>query len=101
MTEAQEEKKILSDGERLTLMLEHEGWAIARSLLSERILELQMIGDIVSLSPEDMAIQVKAKKLAAEILYAFLTQDIEGTAAQHINNNIPPEKKNDYILREQ
>lgn len=94
-----ETKKIISDGEKLKLMTEHEGWGVARSLLSAKILDLQMIGDIVDLDPQAMAIQAKAKRLAAEILYNFLKQDIEGTVEQLNNNNPLPPKKEDYIVR--
>jgi len=95
-----ETQKIATSSEKLKLMLEHDGWGVARSLLSEKILDLQMIGDVVDLTPEAMAVQVKAKKLAAEILFSWLTNDIEGTVAQHINNNIPTKPKQSYLVNE-
>lgn len=95
-----EEKKITTDGERLRLMTEHEGWAVARSLLSEKILELQMIGDLVGLPPERMALMLEAKNLAKTFLFDFLNE-IEGNVEQHINNNQKKEPKESYIFKEE
>lgn len=81
-------------------MTETSGWDIARSLLSEKILELQMIGDLVDLEPQQMAIELHAKKKAAEILFNFLKHDIEGTVEQFNNNNKLPKPINSYIVRE-
>lgn len=94
-----ETKKVLTDGEKLRLMTEHEGWGIARSLLSSKILELQQIGDLIKLEPVAMAIQAKANQAAAEILFTFLTE-IEGTVEQHLNNNPVSTPIESYILRE-
>lgn len=80
-------------------MTEHEGWSIARSLLANKILELQMIGDLVGLSPERMAIMVEAKNLAKALLFEFLN-DIEGNVEQFVNNSQKKPEKENYIVRE-
>lgn len=80
-------------------MTEHEGWSVARSLLSDKILQLQQIGDLIKLEPVAMAIQAKANQQSAEILYAWLC-DIEGTIEQNQNNNPLPKPLNSYIVRE-
>lgn len=82
-------------------MTETGGWSIARSLLSDKILELQMIGDLVDLDPQSMAIELHAKKKAAEILFNFLKNDIEGTVEQFNSNNNLPKPINSYIVRDQ
>lgn len=78
-----ETKKVISQQEHLKGLIEHTGWAIARKKLVDRILELQMVGDIADSIEESNAlnfmIAVKANKKAAEALFDFL-KSIESEA---------------------
>ncbi len=72
-------------------LIEHEGWDIARTRLTERILTLQNAFNIEDKSPEEMFIELKANKKASLIMFDWL-KDIEGTVEQ-IETNLPKEKE--------
>jgi hypothetical protein len=95
-----ETKEILTEQQKLKLLTEHEGWGIARTILTNKILDLQMIGGIDKSSPENALIDLKAKELAVHILYSFLKDDIEGTVSQFNNNNSLTLNEKTYIIRE-
>lgn len=95
-----ETKKILTDAEKLRLMLEHEGWSVARKMLVEKINHLSLSSSLDKSDKEAMFISMQANDKAAEILFSFLTEDIEGNVRQHINNNILSTKNESYIIRE-
>ena len=79
--------KELSDGEKIKLMMESDGWKLAFENIKEKILDLQNVNNVdVEHGPEAMAIDLKARKLAADYLYEFLQKDIFGRVEQHENN---------------
>ena len=97
----EETKKVLSDGEKLRLMTEHDGWAVARKIMSDKILDLQMIGNVDDSTPEKAIVDLKSRNYAVQILSEFLLKDIEGTVEQHVNNLPKTEKPKGFILREE
>lgn len=78
-------KKVLTEGETLRLLIEGDGWALARGKLVNLILDLQNINNLDASDPQALIVDLKARKTAADILYGWL-RDIEGTAEQHVNN---------------
>lgn len=94
-----EQIKILTKGEQLKLMTQHPGWSYAREMLTEKILELQMIGDLLDFTPTIMARKAEARKEASAILYEFISE-IEGDVEQHTNNNPTTLTPKSYIIRD-
>lgn len=95
-----ETQEIYSEQKTLRSLVGHMGWPIARQKFTERILDLQMVGQIADSLEENNAlkfmIETKANKRAAEVLFDFL-REIEGTASQ-ADETAPIVK--DYIVRE-
>jgi len=78
-------------------LIVHDGWAIARDRLTNKILELQNAFAIDDKTPEEMFFDLRARKIATTILFDWL-KDIEGTVDQTEINL--PNGKASYILRE-
>ncbi len=93
-------QNVMTDGERLRLLCQHEGWDVARKKLIEKITQLQTTIGLKMTDPQQMFIEVQARTLAAEMLFDWFKNDIEGTAEQHINNASLSKKPDGYILRE-
>lgn len=81
----QETNEVLTEGEELLNMTRSRGWGIARGKLTEKILDLQNIHNVDDTSIDNVVVDMKSRKLAVAILFAFL-KDIEGTASQHEAN---------------
>lgn len=96
-----ETKKILTDGEKLKLMTEHDGWAICRQKIADKIMDLQFIANVNDEDATKALIDMKARKYAVNILWDWLKNDIEGTIQQHLTNNNLPKPMRSYILREE
>lgn len=77
-----ETKKVLTNAEHLRLMTEGQGWEIARAKLIDKILDLQNINNIDVASPEAMMVDVKARKMAVDLLFGWLRVDVEGAIVQ-------------------
>lgn len=93
-------EKVMTDGERLRGLIEHEGWDVARRKLVDKITQLQTTIGLKMSDPQQMFIEVQARTKAAEILFEWFMNDIEATAEQHINNSALSKKPDGYILRE-
>jgi hypothetical protein len=68
--------------EQLKGMLESEGWTIAKAKLDERILDLQNINNLDVQTPDALVADIRARKMAVDILYAFLKADLYGFVEQ-------------------
>lgn len=94
-------KQILTDGEKLKLLTEHQGWSIMYAKFSEKIMDLQFIANVDDSSPEKALIDMKARKYAVSVLLDWMKNDILGTVEQHINNNNYEKPIASYIYREE
>lgn len=96
-----ETDKALTDGEELTRMTQSRGWGIARSMLSDAIIDLQNIHNINDASIDNVVVDIKSRKAAVAILYAWLKQ-VEGRVEQHeANKNLMIDKAvDDFVVRE-
>lgn len=72
-----ETKQILTEQQLISEVTSHQGWAIVRRILADKILALQNVFDIETASPTTMFRDMQARKKATEILWAFL-QEVEG-----------------------
>lgn len=79
-------QEVLSDTDELVNLTNSKGWAIAKSKLDQRILDLQNINNIDLTKPETLAIQLAARKLASDLLFEWLQGDIYGVISQNQSN---------------
>lgn len=94
--------KILTDGEKIMLLTQHEGWGLVRTKLVDKIIDLQSINNLdPATTPEQLAIDVKARRMAVQIMFEWLKGDVEGSVEQHINNTQLANEKETYIVREE
>lgn len=93
-------KQVLTDGEKLKLLIEHDGWNIVYQKFSDKIMDLQFIANVDDSSPDKALIDMKARKYAVSILLDWMKNDILGTVEQHINNNNLKKPIRSYIVRE-
>lgn len=96
-----ETKKVLTEGEKLKLLTEHDGWEVAYQKFSDKIMDLQFIANVDDTTAEKALIDMKARKYAVTILMDWMKNDILGTVQQHINNNNLTKPVKSYILREE
>lgn len=76
-----ETEQIKNIARSLQGLIDHEGWAIARSRLTDKILDLQNAFNVDDSSMEKMIVDLKARKFATTILFDWL-RDIESTPQQ-------------------
>lgn len=81
-----ETKEILSDGEEVRLLTESRGWGVIKSKLEGRILDLQNINNLDIDKPETLSIQLLARKMAVDEIWAWLKADVYGFAEQQTTN---------------
>lgn len=81
-----ETKKELSDGEEVANLLESRGWGIVKPKLDNFILDLQNINNLDDSKPETLSIQLAARRLASELLYTWLQNNVYGYAEQQKAN---------------
>lgn len=80
-----ETQKVLTDGEELAMMAKSRGWGIAREMLVDKILDLQNIHNVDDTSIDKVLADIKARKLAAQILFEFKNA-VEGKVEQYEAN---------------
>ena len=96
----QDTKELLTEGEKLKMLLEHDGWGIVYQKFSDKIMDLQFIANVDDSSPEKALIDMKARKYAVSILLDWMKNDIIGTVEQYNNNNNLAKPVNSIIIRE-
>lgn len=94
-----ETKKITDSNSRLLELINHDGWKIARLMLTDKILGLQNVAEYMDTIQTGNATkllrEMKASARAAEILFDWLRQ-VEGDAQQSIEQKQP--KKKSFIV---
>lgn len=92
----------LTDAEHLSMMTQGKGWSIAYHKLTEAILDLQNINNVDTSSIESMTVDLKARKIAADMLFNWVKRDIYGTVeqAEVAKQALMNEQDNTYIGRE-
>lgn len=96
-----ETKQELTDAEALKQMTDTRGWGIARESLVNRILDLQNINNVDTTSIETMSVDLKARKMAADMLFVWLKSDVEGRIEQQENTAaaLLDKDKDDFVQR--
>jgi hypothetical protein len=80
-----ETQKALNDAEEIRLMTETRGWILFQKKLSEKILELQMISNVVGNTPAEKVRSMEINQKTAILLFEILS-DIVSTPDQVKNN---------------
>lgn len=95
------ETQALSDkNAKLLELVNHHGWKEARKMIVEKVLELQNVAEYADIIQTGNATallkQMKANKLAAEIIFSWL-REVEGGAQTAVENK--PLKKKGFIVK--
>lgn len=98
-----ETKAEITAGEKIEYMTMTEGWALVFESLKERILDLQNLNNIDDSSPEHAVNDLRARKLAVDLLWAWVKVDVTGAVEQYRNNlktlNDPRAQDEGYLDR--
>lgn len=78
--------KELSDGEEVANLLQSRGWGVVKPKLDNFILDLQNINNLDDSKPETLSIQLAARRLASELLFTWLQNNLYGYAEQQKTN---------------
>lgn len=93
-----ETQQVMDEQKQAEQLVRSDGWGYARAKLVERVLELQNAFNIEDSDAQMMLIDIRARKLATEILYDWL-KEVEGTKEQYESNKLTLNPK-PYIIRE-
>lgn len=80
-----ETKRELSDSEQVRLMTETPGWSLVKARLDAEIVDLQMIGNVTGVTPQDKVMNMEARAMAVKILFDWLKRDVYGRIQQAEN----------------
>lgn len=96
-----ETKKELSDVEHIRLMTETKGWQLAYAALTNKILDLQNINNVDVTNVDTMVIDLKARKMAAEMLFDWAKSGIYGRIeqAENAKDALIDKPDSDFITR--
>lgn len=87
--------EVLSDGEEVRNLILSRGWAVIKSKLDEKVLDLQNINNLNLEQIETVAQQIAARKMASDLIFTWLQNDVFGFAEQQEVNSQSFREKND------
>lgn len=82
-----ETSKEMTDADHVKSLLGSDGWSIIKAKLDTRLLDLQNIHNLDMTQPDTLGVQLAARKMAVEIVWQWLTQDVVGFVEQQELNN--------------
>ena len=82
-----ETKEILSEADHIKGMTESDGWKSVKAKLDLKILDLQNISNLDMTDVATLPAQLAARKMAVEIFWAWLKNDVYGFVEQQESNN--------------
>jgi hypothetical protein len=94
----EETQKILTDAEHVSGMLQSQGWMLVKSKLDGRILDLQNINNLDLEKPDTLSMQLMARKMAVDEIWAWLKADVYGFVEQAATNAARKPQKEDEII---
>lgn len=81
-------------------MTEGRGWAIVKTALDQRILDLQNIANLDMEKPETLNIQLASRKMAVAEIWEWLKNDVYGFIEQQdVNAGTLEKEPEGYIQR--
>lgn len=78
-------QKVQDTGRAVHDLVRGEAWGIVKKKLTDKIVDLQWIGNVQGQTMEERDLDMQAKQLAVDLLYSWL-EEIEGISSQHENN---------------
>jgi len=93
-----EEGKQLTDADHVEGLLKSDGWKIIYEKLSQRILDLQNINNLDLTKPETLSIQLMARKMAVDEIWAWLRGDVTGFVEQQRANAAKMDEKIEQFI---
>lgn len=72
----------LTEADKVLPTLESGGWRVIKAKLDEKILDLQNINNLDFTSEQTVLFDLKARKMAADLLYEWLKNDVYGFVEQ-------------------
>lgn len=94
-----EDSRLFREGEMLQGFVHSEGWKWAKDRLTEKLMDLQSIMNMDDSSPENVILDLKARRMAVELLMSWLRQ-LEGRADQHQGNKGLSHREEDETIVE-
>ena len=95
-----ETKQILTDAEEIRAMTSGDGWKIVKAKLDERIIDLQNINNLNVDELDTIGAQIAARKMASELIYEWLKNDVFGAVeARDVNIANPKNNEESYVDR--
>ena len=96
-----DETRNLTEADNIIAMIESAGWKSVKGKLDIRILDLQNINNLDISDVSTLATQLAARKMASEIIFDWLKQDVYGFVEQQTTNTVKlSEPTEDFIERE-
>lgn len=77
-----ETSKQLTDADHVRSLLNSQGWAVIKRALDDYILDLQNINNLDFTSEQTVLFDLKARKMAADLLFAWLRDNVYGFVEQ-------------------
>lgn len=92
---------ILTEADHVRNLTTSDGWRIVKSKLDARILDLQNINNLDLTTTESAIFDLKARKMASDLLFAWLKDDIYGFIQQQESNSasLIDKPREDFIDR--
>ncbi len=93
---------ILTDADHIRSLIESKGWQTVKDKLDAKILDLQNINNLDMTDVTTLPAQLVARKMAVEIIWAWLKSDIYGFVEQQEanNQNLSDKEAENFIDRE-
>lgn len=96
-----EHEQFLTDAQHVSALVGSSGWQLVYPKLTERILDIQNISNLADITdPQQLLIEIKARKLAADTLFTWLKQDVFGLLEQQQATNLDQKEVRTYISGE-
>lgn len=80
-------QKILTEADHVRAMTDSDGWKSVKGKLDAKILDLQNINNLDMTDVSTLPAQLAARKLAVDIIWAWLKADVYGFIEQQEANN--------------
>lgn len=78
--------RILTDADNVQYMVESDGWKFVKQKLDAKLLDLQNINNLDMEDIGTLPIQLSARKMAVDIIWGWLKDDIYGFVEQQEAN---------------
>lgn len=89
---------ILTEADHVRAMLDSDGWKLVKGKLDAKILDLQNISNLDMADVATLPAQLAARKMAVDILWAWLKADVYGFVEQQESNSQNLSENNEEFI---